>query len=198
MSIKSIVLDAVSNKLLLRHGGNMNRIFLAALLLFAAPAFADTVQSLSYNPLTGQLQALTKQNGTQVVSTHVAQRVLNQANSAMADAATEDMDSGLTLVIAPGTYKMVMGVRATVTYSVAPTAVNTLLSVTDAANSSVCTGIVATSAGTSTLWRGESSYTCIVTVGASTTYKMRGYIDVLGGTVSDRSVDGGYMIWEKI
>lgn len=45
----------------------MKRI-LFLLALFAAPAFADTVQSLNYNPATGQIQALTKANGTKPIN----------------------------------------------------------------------------------------------------------------------------------
>lgn len=122
--------------------------------------------------------------------------------SAITDATFTDTTGGTpssTLTITPGTYLLTYGGRLSVTYSVLPTAINGQIRVIDTGDiASVGTELIPMSVNTATLWRGSGSTIATVVVSTTTTYKLQGYIDVLGGTVSDRSIQNAFMVWERI
>ncbi len=80
---------------------------LILLALFAAPALADTVQSLSWNPTTKSFTALTKQNGTKSI-----QAVGGAAPASIAEVSSNytvgDLDGISTLHVTTGSATIVI------------------------------------------------------------------------------------------
>lgn len=122
--------------------------------------------------------------------------VFGQSSTGLSNGSTTDI--GTTLSIPAGTYRLYFGARATITYSVVPTSVNTIITIRDSADVAQANMVLATGAMTSTIYRGQAMSVEEITIPSAITAKITALISVTGGTVSSRDIALAFMRWERI
>lgn len=103
-----------------------------------------------------------------------------------------------TLTLPPGDYTITYGARSYVQWSSAPSSIAVLLSVTTASNATLANHDLSGHAQyDSDSHRNVTSTTARVTLTEETTIKLRGAINVVGGTIATRDITNGFIVAER-